>query len=230
MPKVHFIYQRKQVVCQAGETICDVAKAHDIPIFHRRGKWLNCRGLGFCKACRVRVIRASHVSPKSFLERIRLLPNPWRQACQTRILDDVIVWTQGEYPTRLESSEAHETTASTGASGGDNGSGFEIEEIRPEDVKHLLDNGHPIVLLDVREPMELERARIDGSISIPLSQLGARHEELDPEADIIIYCHHGIRSQTAAEILLTSGFKRVRNMAGGIDGWSLKVDFSVPRY
>lgn len=230
MPQVYFFYQRKTVTCQEGDTIIEIARANDIPIFTGRGEFLNCRGLGLCKSCKVRVIRTDHVSPKSFLERTKLLPNPWRLSCKTRIMDDVTVWTQGDFPTRLPMSEEDHVKQAELETQQQAGEIFTLEEITPEDVKDLIDKNEPVVLLDVREPHEVEVAQIDGAIKIPLGQIQSRLEELDPEADIILFCHHGMRSQAAAELLYDAGIKKVRNMRGGIDGWSLKVDFSVPRY
>lgn len=105
-----------------------------------------------------------------------------------------------------------------------------VEEITPEQVSLLQDQGEQLILLDVREPYEFERARIDQALLIPLGELSGRLGELDPDTNIIVICHHGMRSHAAAEFLQSSGFKRVRNLRGGIDSWSLKVDNSVPRY
>jgi rhodanese-related sulfurtransferase/ferredoxin len=229
MPQVYFFYQRKRVTCQEGQTIQEVARAHDISISNGTANGFNCHGLGLCKSCRVRVIKTDHLSPPSWLERLKILPNPWRQACKARILGDITVWTQGDFPTRLPPGP-EETRAGHPAGDGMDRPDILIEEITPERVKELMDHGDPVLLLDVRERSEYERARIEGAVLIPLGELSSRLHELDPEADIIVHCHHGMRSHAAAELLLTSGFKRVRNMRGGIDGWSLKVDFSVPRY
>jgi rhodanese-related sulfurtransferase len=88
----------------------------------------------------------------------------------------------------------------------------------------------PLVLLDVREPREFEFAHIAGSILIPLQQLPQRWRELDPEKEIVVICHHGMRSQQAAEYLITAGFNKVSNLKGGIDAWSVACDTSLPRY
>lgn len=88
----------------------------------------------------------------------------------------------------------------------------------------------PPRLLDVREPWEADLASIPGSTLIPLHELGARARELDPAASVVVYCHLGVRSRLAAEHLAAIGFADVRNLAGGIDAWSLAVDASVERY
>lgn len=87
------------------------------------------------------------------------------------------------------------------------------------------------VFLDVREDREVAHCRIEPSVHIPLRQVPARAEsELDSSQEIVVYCHMGVRSLRAAETLLSLGFDRVYNLAGGIDAWSLQVDPSVPRY
>jgi molybdopterin/thiamine biosynthesis adenylyltransferase/rhodanese-related sulfurtransferase len=87
-----------------------------------------------------------------------------------------------------------------------------------------------LVLLDVREPHELEIVMLPGARHIPLSVLPARLTELDGHAEIVAFCHHGARSLKALEILRAAGFPKVRNLRGGIDAWSLEVDGSVARY
>ncbi|TPW73626.1 ThiF family adenylyltransferase [Schumannella sp. 10F1B-5-1] len=85
------------------------------------------------------------------------------------------------------------------------------------------------VLLDVREPEEAELARIPGSLLIPFGELTLRMGELDATKPLVVYCHHGIRSDEALTILRRQGFA-ARHLTGGIESWSLTVDPSVPRY
>jgi rhodanese-related sulfurtransferase len=104
-------------------------------------------------------------------------------------------------------------------------------EITPEAVKSAADRNDPITLLDVREPWEYETARIDGATLIPMGEIPSRaHQELDPEAHIIVYCHHGVRSMNVTAWLRQQGFEKTQSMAGGIDAWSRKVDGKVPMY
>ncbi|MCI0526841.1 MAG: rhodanese [Nitrospira sp.] len=103
-------------------------------------------------------------------------------------------------------------------------------QILPEEAKQKLDDGSKVILLDVREQWEYDLARIEGGKLIPMGQLQQRMNELDPEAEIIVYCHHGMRSFHATMFLRQQGFSKVQNLAGGIDGWSQRVDPSVPRY
>ncbi|GIW54362.1 MAG: rhodanese domain protein [Nitrospiraceae bacterium] len=102
--------------------------------------------------------------------------------------------------------------------------------ITPRDLKARLDKGDKLVLLDVREPWEHSLAKIEGSILIPLGTLPQSLDKLDRQAEIIAYCHHGMRSADAAGFLLQQGFANVKNLVGGIDAWSVQVDPSVPRY
>jgi adenylyltransferase/sulfurtransferase len=92
--------------------------------------------------------------------------------------------------------------------------------------------GEELLLLDVREPSEHARARIEGARLIPLGQLETRLAELEGwrSRRIVVHCHHGPRSAHACALLRERGFERVENLAGGIDAWSLSVDPGVPRY
>ena len=105
-------------------------------------------------------------------------------------------------------------------------------EITPEQLSDKLRRGDPIWLLDVRNEWEHQLARLPDQALIPLHELPARLEEIsaDPEAEIVCYCHHGVRSLTAASILRQAGFAKAVSLAGGIDLWSRRIDPSVPRY
>ncbi len=102
--------------------------------------------------------------------------------------------------------------------------------ITPKELKMRLNKGEKLVLLDVREQWEYNLAKIEGSILIPLATLPRSLEKLDPQTEIIAYCHHGMRSADATGFLLQQGFSNVKNLTGGIDAWSLQVDASIPRY
>lgn len=104
--------------------------------------------------------------------------------------------------------------------------------ISPRDLSARLSAGDKIYLLDVRQPEEHAHAKINGSALIPLPELMGRVGELD-EADnsqIVVYCHHGVRSVTGGLILERAGHKDVLSLAGGIDAWSAEIDPTVPRY
>ncbi|CUQ66380.1 rhodanese-like domain-containing protein [Candidatus Nitrospira inopinata] len=102
--------------------------------------------------------------------------------------------------------------------------------ITPKELKTRLDRGDKLVLLDVREPWEHAIAKLDNSVLIPLGTLPHSLEKLDKNAEIIAYCHHGMRSGDATAFLLQQGFSNVKNLIGGIDAWSLQIDHGVPRY
>jgi rhodanese-related sulfurtransferase len=105
-------------------------------------------------------------------------------------------------------------------------------EVTVTNVATLLKGSGPdeIVLLDVREPWEYETARIDGSVLIPMGDIPARIQELDPEARIVSICHHGTRSMNVTVWLRNQGFERAQSMQGGIDAWSREVDPKVAQY
>ncbi len=102
--------------------------------------------------------------------------------------------------------------------------------ITPKELQERLGKEGSVVLLDVREPWENSLAKIEGSVLIPLGTLPQSLEQLDRNAEIVAYCHHGMRSADAMQFLLQQGFPSVKNLVGGIDAWSVQVDPSVPRY
>lgn len=103
-------------------------------------------------------------------------------------------------------------------------------EIDPVEVKKLLDEKHDFRLIDVREPHEYQICNIPGARLIPLGELPKRLAELNPVEEYVMHCKSGMRSGKACDLLRQSGFKKVRNMKGGILAWSDKVDPSVPKY
>ena len=102
--------------------------------------------------------------------------------------------------------------------------------ITVSELKARMDKGDKIFLLDVREPHEYSMAKIDGSVLIPLGQVPHSLKQLDPSAEIVAYCHKGMRSADAVGFLLQQGFSNVKNLIGGIEAWSIEIDQSVPRY
>jgi len=103
-------------------------------------------------------------------------------------------------------------------------------EIAPREVKDLLGRGEKIFFVDVREKWEYDTARIEGTTLIPMRDIPANLARLEEAGEIILLCHHGIRSLDAAAWLRSQGLEHVRSMAGGIDRWALEVDSAVPRY
>jgi adenylyltransferase/sulfurtransferase len=88
----------------------------------------------------------------------------------------------------------------------------------------------PVVLLDVREPHEWDICRIEGALHIPLDLLPQRVHELDSADEIIVYCLGGVRSRRAVNFLHEAGFRKLRNLAGGIRAWASQVDPDMPTY
>jgi len=105
-----------------------------------------------------------------------------------------------------------------------------VEEVAPMELKRKIDDGDRIVLLDVREPNEYALCRIENSKLIPLGELGRRIGELDRSAETVVYCHTGVRSARAVELLTSEGFHRVRNLKGGIRAWAEEIDPKIPIY
>jgi adenylyltransferase/sulfurtransferase len=105
-----------------------------------------------------------------------------------------------------------------------------VPELTVADVKRLIDSGKPPVLLDVREPEEWEINRLPGARLIPLGNLPARVNELDSADELLVYCHTGMRSARAVQFLQQVGFKKAKNVAGGIDAWSNEIDPDCPKY
>jgi len=103
-------------------------------------------------------------------------------------------------------------------------------EIDPVEVKAKMDRGERFVLIDVREPHEYQICRIPGARLIPLGELPRRVHELDSADEIIAHCRSGVRSAKAVDFLRQAGFRKVKNLKGGILAWSDKVDPTVPKY
>ncbi|MEJ5240685.1 MAG: molybdopterin-synthase adenylyltransferase MoeB [Anaerolineales bacterium] len=102
-------------------------------------------------------------------------------------------------------------------------------DITPTELAERLQN-NGILLLDVREPHELEISRLPGAINIPLGQLAARLSELDSAREMVVFCKAGTRSARALELLVSAGFRKVKNLKGGINAWAREIDPSLPIY
>jgi rhodanese-related sulfurtransferase len=105
----------------------------------------------------------------------------------------------------------------------------DYENVAPRELKARLDAGERPVLLDVRERWEFELARIEGSTLVPMSELERRFSELDPAAQTVVICHHGVRSAYVTQALQRAGFPDVANLEGGLDAYA-GVDDTVARY
>ncbi|MFN0087476.1 MAG: rhodanese-like domain-containing protein [Blastocatellia bacterium] len=103
--------------------------------------------------------------------------------------------------------------------------------IAVDELKARRDAGETIRLIDVREPSEFQAARIEGAELRPLGQIMQWAAELgDKDQEIVLHCHHGMRSDRACQFLAAQGYTNLKNLIGGIDDWSLRVDPLVPRY
>jgi adenylyltransferase/sulfurtransferase len=110
-----------------------------------------------------------------------------------------------------------------GSVGGD----WDIEALQ---LAARMEQGQPIHLLDVREPHELEISRLEGADLIPLGQLAARLSELDSAEEMVVFCKAGTRSARALELLASAGFRKVKNLKGGINAWARDVYPTLPVY
>ena len=110
------------------------------------------------------------------------------------------------------------------------GAGVNEWETTPVELKMRLDAGDDVLILDVREPNEYQINRIPGSVLIPLGELPRRYAELPKDRDVVAHCKMGGRSAKAVEFLQSVGFRRVKNLRGGILEWIDKVDPSQPKY
>jgi molybdopterin/thiamine biosynthesis adenylyltransferase/rhodanese-related sulfurtransferase len=103
-------------------------------------------------------------------------------------------------------------------------------EIEPSEVAEKLNRGEKLRLIDVREPHELKISKIETAQLIPLGSLASERHTLNSAEEIILICKSGSRSARALEILASAGFKKLKNMRGGLNAWSEQVDSSLPRY
>jgi len=105
-----------------------------------------------------------------------------------------------------------------------------VPEITATEVKEMMDENKPFVLVDVREPHEYEICKIPGAKLIPLGEIPKRMHELNSADEIIVHCRSGVRSAKAVDFLMQAGFRRIHNMTGGVLAWSRDVDPSMPSY
>ena len=167
-------------------------------------------GIGDTLAGRLLLVDALRMNFRT----IRLRRDPDCPACGTRELKELI-----DYDEFCGTSPSRDGTRSSS-----------VREIAPRELSDRLRRGDVIDLIDVREPYEWRIARIEGARLIPLGRIGASVSEIARDRDVVLYCHHGARSQAAGEALVAQGFDRIWNLSGGIDRWSEEVDPSVPAY
>ena|SRR5574342_100968 len=105
-----------------------------------------------------------------------------------------------------------------------------MDQITSRELKARLDRNDRPFLLDVRQDWETRLCRLENAVHIPIEEIEVRTDELNPEDEIVVYCHQGVRSAAVAEYLRQLGFAKVRNLAGGLDDWARTVDPSMRRY
>jgi rhodanese-related sulfurtransferase len=103
-------------------------------------------------------------------------------------------------------------------------------EIAPREVKELLARDDKVLFVDVREQCEYDAAHIEGSALIPLGEIPSNLARLESAGELVLFCHHGVRSLDAAAWLRAQGVEGARSMTGGIERWSAEIDPNVPRY
>lgn len=107
-----------------------------------------------------------------------------------------------------------------------------VPELSPAQLRAILQEKPETILLDVRNPFEFDICALPKARYLPLPELPSRIDELEQFRDlaIVVYCHHGVRSLSAAAILINQGFRDVRSLRGGIDAWAASIDPKVSRY
>jgi rhodanese-related sulfurtransferase len=110
-----------------------------------------------------------------------------------------------------------------------------VAQISVEELaSRLAENTQGLQLLDVREPQEVAIAHIEGFEVLPLSEFAEWSEQVptrfDPQTETVVMCHHGMRSAQMCQWLMQQGFTNVKNLVGGIDAYSMRVDPTIPQY
>ncbi len=105
-----------------------------------------------------------------------------------------------------------------------------IQQLTPAQLKERLARGPAPVILDVREPWEVAVCALPGARHIPMREIPAHTDDLPRDADVVVVCHHGVRSQYVAGFLERLGFERLYNLAGGIDAWARDVEPTMAKY
>ncbi len=103
------------------------------------------------------------------------------------------------------------------------------DEISPQELRQKLERGEDILLLDIRSPQEYEICHIEGSILLPSEEVFKRYEELPRDKEIVIICHHGVRSEAQVVFLRGQGFK-AHSLKGGINLWAFTVEPDMAQY
>ncbi|MYB01179.1 hypothetical protein F4X90_16130, partial [Candidatus Poribacteria bacterium] len=102
--------------------------------------------------------------------------------------------------------------------------------ITPTQLKEMMNEDKPFILLDVREEWEYEMVHIEQAMLMPFGELPRRFREITPGVEVVVYCHWGMRGLDAAFLLQQLGFKSVKSLVGGIDRWAQEIDTQILRY
>lgn len=107
-----------------------------------------------------------------------------------------------------------------------------MQQMSPTELQARLagSDAPPPLILDVREPWEVNICALPQATHIPMAQIPARIEELARDREIVVMCHHGVRSQHVAYFLASQGFAKLYNLRGGIDAWAKEVEPGMPKY
>jgi rhodanese-related sulfurtransferase len=105
-----------------------------------------------------------------------------------------------------------------------------MDEISPQELRARLTTTDRPLLLDVRQDWETRLCRLENAVHIPIEEIELRVDELNADDEIVVYCHQGVRSAAVADYLRQRGFRNVKNLRGGLDGWARTVDPSMRRY
>jgi adenylyltransferase/sulfurtransferase len=108
--------------------------------------------------------------------------------------------------------------------------GIEHCQISPQELKARLDRGDRLMLIDVREPHEYAICRLDGARLMPFNTFAERAHQLNSADEIVLLCRNGLRSLQVLQLLWEAGFRKLYNLAGGLDAWARQVDPTMPRY
>jgi adenylyltransferase/sulfurtransferase len=135
-----------------------------------------------------------------------------------------------ENPTVTELIDYEEFCGVPGHDHEEEGSAGEGWDITVRELKQKIDNGEKVRLIDVREPHELDIAHLESAELFPLGNLAARMHELDSAEDMVLFCKSGVRSTRALELLAGAGFRKIKNLKGGINAWAQEIDSRLPVY
>ena len=106
-----------------------------------------------------------------------------------------------------------------------------IQQMSVQELKQRIEqNGCKPIILDVREPWEVKLCALANSTLIPMGQIPAAIDELDKDQEIVVLCHHGIRSNQVAYFMHHHGFDKLYNLQGGIDAWAKQIDLTMQVY